>query len=112
MEEDKKSIDGVLENLALLTDGMQTLFPEGKIICVYELNDVDFKKVQSNFRAIDRMHKRFNIDISGVEHVFVHEEYSNQLIRNKIVEDTETNIDKKDVKISLIRRILSGFKRG
>ena len=37
MEEDKKSTDGVLENLALITDAMQTLFPDGKMICVFEL---------------------------------------------------------------------------
>ena len=74
MEEDKKSIGGVLENLALITDAMQTLFPEGKMICVFELNDEDFKKVQSNFRKIDRGHKKFSIDMSGVEHVFIHEE--------------------------------------
>ena len=54
MEEDKKSVDGVLENLALITDAMQTLFPEGKMICVFELSDDDFKKVQNNFRKIDR----------------------------------------------------------
>lgn len=74
MEEDKKSVDGVLENLALITDAMQTLFPEGKMICVFELNDVDFKKVQNNFRKIDRGHKKFSIDMSGVEHVFIHED--------------------------------------
>jgi len=74
MEEDKKSVDGVLENLALITDAMQTLFPEGKMICVFELNDEDFKKVQTNFRKIDRGHKKFSIDMSGVEHVFIHED--------------------------------------
>lgn len=74
MEEDKKSVDGVLENLALITDAMQTLFPEGKMICVFELNDIDFKKVQNNFRKIDRGHKKFSIDMSGVEHVFIHED--------------------------------------
>ena len=74
MEEDKKSVDGVLENLALITDAMQTLFPEGKIICVFELSDDDFKKVQNNFRKIDRGHKKFSIDMSGVEHVFIHED--------------------------------------
>ena len=74
MEENKKSIDGVLENLALITDAMQTLFPDGKMICVFELNDEDFKKVQKNFRKIDHGHKKFSIDMSGVEHVFIHED--------------------------------------
>ena len=38
------------------------------------MNDEDFKKVQSNFRKIDNQHKKFSIDISGVQHVFIHEE--------------------------------------
>jgi len=32
------------------------------------------KKVQNNFRKIDRGHKKFSIDMSGVEHVFIHED--------------------------------------
>ena len=57
MEEDKKSVDGVLENLALITDAMQTLFPEGKMICVFELNDEDFKKEEP--KKIKNPLKRF-----------------------------------------------------
>ena len=52
MEEVKKSVDGVLENLALITDALQTLFEDGKMICVFELKDEDFRKVQNNFRKI------------------------------------------------------------
>jgi hypothetical protein len=108
MEEDKKSVDGVLENLALLTDGMQTLFPEGKIIVLYELKDEDFKKIQTNFRKIDHHHKRFSVDISGVEHVFIHEDITNQPFEEE--EETE-KIEIPVEKISLIRKILSMFKR-
>lgn len=107
MDENKKSIDGVLENLALLTDGMQTLFPEGKIICVYELNEQDFKRVQSNFRKIDSIHKRFNIDISGVEHVFIQEDSP-----KRFQKEEETPIkERKDLKRNIISKLLSSFKR-
>lgn len=102
MEEDKKSVDGILENLALITDGLQTLFPDGKMICVYELEDDDFKKVQKNFRKIDNQHKRFSIDISGVEHVFIHEDY-----KEPIVEEKEP-----EVKKTMKEKLLSFFKRG
>lgn len=105
MDENKKSVDGVLENLALLTDGLQTLFPEGKMICLYELNNEDFRKVQSNFRKIDNDHKRFSIDISGVEHVFVHEDFE-----YKTLEITQPEI-KTENKPNLITKILSRFKR-
>jgi hypothetical protein len=102
MEEDKKSVDGVLENLALITDAMQTLFPEGKMICVFELNDDDFKKVQNNFREIDRGYKKFSIDMSGVEHVFIHEDSVDYSF-----EDPKKEEPKK--KLSPLKRFLSRF---
>ena len=104
MDEGKKSVDGILENLALITDGLQTLFEDGKMICVYELNDEDFKKVQSNFRKIDNQHKKFSIDISGVQHVFIHEEIANQKYDN-IVEEPKVE-PKKNIR----EKLLSFFK--
>ena len=104
MDEGKKSVDGVLENLALITDGLQTLFEDGKMICVYELNDEDFKKVQSNFRKIDNQHKKFSIDISGVQHVFIHEEIANQIYDNVVEEP------KVEPKKTIREKLLSFFK--
>ena len=104
MEEGKKSVDGVLENLALITDALQTLFEDGKMICVYELNDEDFKKVQSNFRKIDNQHKKFSIDISGVQHVFIHEEIANQKYDN-IVEEPKV-----EPKKTIREKLISFFK--
>lgn len=104
MEEGKKSVDGVLENLALITDALQTLFENGKMICVYELTDEDFKKVQSNFRKIDNQHKKFSIDISGVQHVFIHEEIQNQKYEN-IVENIKVKPKK-----TIRQKLLSWFK--
>jgi spore maturation protein CgeB len=103
MEEDKKSVDGILENMALITDGLQSLFPDGKMICVYELNNDDYKKVQNNFRKIDHQHKRFSIDISGIEHVFIHEDYQIPLPKEEI----EIPIPKKTLK----EKLSSFFKR-
>ena len=71
MEQDKKSIDGVIEKLALVADGLQTLFPEGVMAVALELEYNDFKKVQKNFRDIDRNFKQFKIDMSGVEFMFL-----------------------------------------
>jgi len=41
MEEDKTSIDGILEKLALITDATQKLFPYGKTLIVFELDEED-----------------------------------------------------------------------
>lgn len=61
----------LIENLATVTDAMQTMFPDGKIICIYELNETEYQSVQKHFRKIDHQHTKFSIDISGLEHVFI-----------------------------------------
>jgi hypothetical protein len=71
MEENLKSIDGIIEKMALISDAVDNIFPDGKKVIVFELKLEDFKKVQNNFREIDRTHKQFKIDISGVEFIFL-----------------------------------------
>ena len=68
---ENKSIDGIIEKLALLADGLQTLFPDGTMAIAMELNYDDYKKVQKNFRDVDRDFKQFKIDMSGVEFMFL-----------------------------------------
>ena len=81
MGENKESNTSIIEGLALVTDAIQTMFPDGKVICVYELIDEDFKQVQTNFRKIDRSHNRFSIYISGTEHVFINENFKPLVIK-------------------------------
>lgn len=106
MAENQESNPDVIENLALVTDAMQTIFPDGKIICVYELNEIDFKRVQNHFRKIDHQHKRFSIDISGLEHVFIHEEYNN--LTNFTKKEEKTQEEPKKEK-SALKKISSWF---
>jgi hypothetical protein len=73
MEENNKSIDGIVERLALIVEATDSLFPEGKMAVVFQLNEIDFKRVQDNFREVDRGHKQFKIDISGTEFIFLQE---------------------------------------
>jgi hypothetical protein len=73
MEENNKSIDGIVERLALIVEATDTLFPDGKMAVVFQLNETDFKRVQENFREVDRGHKQFKIDISGTEFIFLQE---------------------------------------
>jgi hypothetical protein len=71
MAETNKSIDGIIEKLALVADGLQTLFPDGTMAIAMELKYDDYKKIQKNFRDIDRDFKQFKIDMSGVEFMFL-----------------------------------------
>jgi hypothetical protein len=70
MDENKENL-GVIEKLALLADAMETIFPSGKQLVVFQLNQQDYKSVQTHFRTIDHHHKQFKIDMSGVEMVFI-----------------------------------------
>jgi hypothetical protein len=74
MAENQKSVDGIIEQLALVADALETMFPEGNIAVALELKTVEFKKIQKNFRKIDHSHKQFKIDLSGVEFMFLLDE--------------------------------------
>jgi hypothetical protein len=70
MSETEKSV-GVVEKLALIADGLQTLFPKGTMAVALELGYYDFKSVQKNFREIDNKFRQFKIDMSGIEFMFL-----------------------------------------
>ena len=90
MAENQESTNSVIENLALITDAMQTVFPNGKMICVYELETEDFKNVQQLFRKIDHHHNRFSVDISGLEHVFINGSVVEEIKKEQVVEEPNT----------------------
>lgn len=100
MSETKENVVGIMEKLALVSDASQSIFPDGKTAILFELNNEDFKKVLGNFRQMDQGHKKFKIDLSGVEMVFILEgEYENP----------ETN--EPPVKQSLFRRLFPFISR-
>lgn len=64
---------GTIEKLALLADSMQKLF-KGKSLVVFELKEREYRDVMENFKNIDQSHKKFTIDISGTDFIFILEE--------------------------------------
>lgn len=64
---------GTIEKLALLADSMQKLF-KGKSMIVFELKEPEYRSVMENFNDIDQSHKKFTIDISGTDFIFILEE--------------------------------------
>jgi hypothetical protein len=77
MAENQKSIDGIIEKLAMIVDAADELFPDGKMLLAFELKEVEFKKVQENFREIDKAFKQFKIEMSGNDIMFLLDESSN-----------------------------------
>ena len=77
MAENQKSIDGIIEKLAMIVDAADELFPNGKMLLAFELKETEFRKVQENFRDIDKSFKKFKIDLSGNDIMFLLDESSN-----------------------------------
>jgi hypothetical protein len=74
MAENQKSIDGIIEKLAMIVDASDELFPYGKMLLAFELKETEFKKVQENFREIDKSFKQFKIEMSGNDIMFLLDE--------------------------------------
>ena len=92
METTEKSNYGDLTNLALITDGIQKLFPTGSGVLVYELNPYDFYNIKRRFPEVGENKNRFKIDISGVEVVFILKGSIEKELNN--VEEELNNVEK------------------
>jgi hypothetical protein len=94
MEKNKESSDGYIEKIAMITDAMENLFPTGQAAIIFELEEEDFKKIQSYFRRIDSNYKRFKIDISGVEVIFILKGYEPEQPKEEEVKKEESKLKK------------------
>ena len=86
METNSNAPMGELEKLAILSDAISDLFPNYDKMMVFELEKKDYEMMIGHFREIDRHHKQFLIDISGVEFYFMlkkEEEKSSEDIKDE-----------------------------
>lgn len=72
----KKNIDGVLADLAKISDITEGLF-DCKTSVVFDMEMTDLKILQMYFKEKDIGHKSFKIDISGTEFIFISSELLN-----------------------------------
>jgi hypothetical protein len=112
MEQNKENSGGELEKIALICDGLQQLFPSGKHAVIFELETEDYKKIQTNFRDIDKMYKRFQIDLSGVECVFIDKNLYDELDEeNKKREETLKKENDKKIEDDKKSKFWNRFKK-
>ena len=78
MAETEKSDNKVLEELAIVTDKIQTVFPKSKSTIVFEMDEYEFAKTKKIFSIFDSKMQRFKIDISETEIVFLNENLFNE----------------------------------
>lgn len=71
MEENTEDL-GVLNKLALITDGIDNIFLNSKAVVVFELSKEDYGKIKAELLGpVSRSTNKFSIDISGTEVVFI-----------------------------------------
>ena len=74
MAEVEKTDIGITQKLALICDGLEELFPKAKIAVVLEMKDNEFGAAKGIFGVEDLITKKFKIDISGTEIIFLSDE--------------------------------------
>jgi hypothetical protein len=71
MDKDKKSFDGILGKLALISEGLDQLYTGNKTV-VFEVSKDDFNSTINELtNVIGNEDKMFKIVISNIEFIFV-----------------------------------------
>jgi hypothetical protein len=73
MAKNKEGINGLIEKLALISDAIGSVFPNGKSVVVYSLDNNDFNFMKSQVNDFSS-NTQFKIDISGIEFIFLKDE--------------------------------------
>ena len=71
MEKDKENTGNWLEDLGKITDIIEGTFISENCKIVVELSEEKFRKLQKNFREIDKMSEEIIIEVSDVVFTFV-----------------------------------------
>jgi hypothetical protein len=83
MEKNNEGVNGLIERLAILSEEVGKIFPEGKSVVVYSLLNEDFDFVKTQIGNYDKKTNQFKIDISGIEFIFLKDELLN-VVEDKI----------------------------
>jgi hypothetical protein len=76
MAKTKEGINGLIQKLAQISDDLSTVFPNGKSVVVFSLNETDFNNTKLQVDNFGNM-TQFKIDISGIEFIFLKDELLN-----------------------------------
>ena len=71
MAENNEGVNRMMEKFALLADAMENIYPQGKGVVVFELNEDDFDLTQKEMLIPINVSSQFKVDISGTEFHFI-----------------------------------------
>ena len=77
MAKNTQGVNELAQRLAVLSDSVDKLFPNVKKMIVFELKQQEFQNAKIQFDIMTTNIKRFNIDISGIEFIFIEDELLN-----------------------------------
>jgi hypothetical protein len=104
MGENNESDNKILEELAVVTDKIQTILPKSKSTIIFEMDDYEFARTKRTFSIFDNNIKRFKIDISDIEIVFLSENVFFEEKNEPEVEEPKVE-EPKPEKISWFRKL-------
>jgi hypothetical protein len=76
MATNKESVNGIIEKLALISDGLIDILPNAKVVVVYSLKNEEFSFMKAQVNDFSS-NEQFKIDISGTEFIFLKDELLN-----------------------------------
>lgn len=77
MAKNKEGVNGIIQKLAEISEIVGSIFPQGKSVVVYSLNENDFTFMKSQVNDFSQ-NGQFKIDISGIEFIFLKDELLNK----------------------------------
>jgi len=77
MEKAKDNVNGLLTQFAMISESIGEVFPKGKSVVVFSLNEEDFNFTKAQVNNFDRNSTQFKVDISGIEFIFLKDELLN-----------------------------------
>lgn len=70
MAENQESVDGYLERLALLAEGLDQIHQGSKAV-IFDMPKDEFIKTRDMLKNISEDKDKFKIDISGIEFIYL-----------------------------------------
>lgn len=77
MAKTKEGVNGMIEKLAMISEGLYDILPNAKSVVVFTLNEKDFMNMKSQVNDFSGT-EQFKIDISGIEFIFLSDKLLNR----------------------------------
>lgn len=77
MAKTKEGVNGMIEKLAMISEGLYDILPNAKSVVVFTLNEKDFMNMKAQVNDFSST-EQFKIDISGIEFIFLSDKLLNK----------------------------------